>query len=72
MRYAAYLTIIAIIWVGYSVLLGEQIAPEVHPTEVVLGAVVFFISLCTAVAITIGCIMLPIFCAPRIYRRFSK
>lgn len=69
MKFLAYYLIIALCWVGYSVLLFEKVAPEVHPTEVVLGAVAFVIGATIAVFIAVLCVLIPVLCAPKLYRR---
>jgi hypothetical protein len=74
MKYMAYYLIIGICWVGYSLLLFEKVAPEIHPTEVVVGAILALViatAIVWVVILCVLCVLLPIYYAPKIYRRLG-
>jgi len=69
LKQLTYLIIAALLWVAYCVLLGEQVAPEVPPVDMVFMAAAFFFSLCTGIATIVGCILLVTFMAVKMTRR---
>jgi len=60
LKFIAMYLVVGITWIGAVILIGIDVAPEVHPSKWILGGMAYLTAITAILAIAWMCVMAPI------------